>query len=91
MSALGVGGAGRTDPFATPKEAAAQEWSDEERRKAEALFAEQAVGGAERVARRLDELLEETGADELMLTNNVTDVDERIRSYERVVELFDRG
>lgn len=57
MSALGVGGAGRTDPFPTPKEAAAQEWSDEERRKAEALFAEQAVGGAERVARRLDELL----------------------------------
>ncbi|MER6989010.1 LLM class flavin-dependent oxidoreductase [Saccharopolyspora hirsuta] len=88
MSALGVGGGARTDPFAGPKEAAAQEWTDDERQRAEQLFAAQAIGGSEKVAGRLDELLAETGADELMLTNNVTDVDERIRSYARVLEIF---
>ncbi|GAA4873590.1 MsnO8 family LLM class oxidoreductase [Saccharopolyspora cebuensis] len=88
MSALGVGGAGRAEPFASPKEADAQEWTARQRAEADAIVAAQAIGDAEHVAGRLAELLATTGADELMVTNNVTDLDERIRCYERVRDLL---
>jgi alkanesulfonate monooxygenase SsuD/methylene tetrahydromethanopterin reductase-like flavin-dependent oxidoreductase (luciferase family) len=45
------------------------------------------VGDPESVGAQLDELLARTGADELMITTNVWDHDERMRSFELVAEL----
>jgi hypothetical protein len=38
------------------------------------------------VARQLAELRERTGADELMLTTQVYDIEDRIRSFELIAE-----
>ena len=46
----------------------------------------QAVGSPETVRRQLTELLERTGADELMLTTMVYDIEDRVRSFELVAE-----
>lgn len=63
-------------------------WNEQQRTKAELLLADQAVGGSETVAARLSELVTGTGADELMVTNNVTDVEERLNSHKRVHALW---
>ena len=46
----------------------------------------QATGSPETVRRQLTELVERTGADELMLTTMVYDIKDRIRSFELVTE-----
>lgn len=68
----------------SPEEAAAYDWADPERAAADALLASQAVGDPDEVRRALTDLLESTGANELMITNNITDVKEKIASLERV-------
>ena len=61
------------------------------RRKDEAKIADLSgsaiVGGPETVKRRLEELAEETQADELMITTMVYDHADRLRSYELVAEI----
>jgi alkanesulfonate monooxygenase SsuD/methylene tetrahydromethanopterin reductase-like flavin-dependent oxidoreductase (luciferase family) len=47
-------------------------------------FADQAIGSPDTVRRQLESLLERTGADELMLTTQVYDIGDRIRSLELV-------
>jgi luciferase family oxidoreductase group 1 len=47
------------------------------------------VGGIETVQRELTDLVERTGADELMLTSHVADADARIESLERIAEAFE--
>ena len=47
------------------------------------------VGSPETVRRGLQELVERTGADELMLSTMVSDHRERIRSFELVAEVMD--
>ncbi|MFD8694743.1 LLM class flavin-dependent oxidoreductase [Kitasatospora purpeofusca] len=84
---LRLNGASPIAPLPTVEEAAAYPWTEAERAAADALLSTQAVGDAEVVRRALADLLERTGADELMVTNNVTDVEEKIRSLERVREL----
>ncbi|MFD5393094.1 MsnO8 family LLM class oxidoreductase [Streptomyces sp. NPDC127097] len=71
-------------PFPTPAEAATHPFTEEERRALAGFRAQQAVGTPETVIRRLTELAGETGADELMLTTPVYDLDDRIRSYELI-------
>ena len=46
------------------------------------------VGGPATVHSELVDLIERTGADELMLTSQVADLDERIEGLERVAEAF---
>ncbi|MEU6996453.1 LLM class flavin-dependent oxidoreductase [Streptomyces sp. NPDC046465] len=87
-SALQVDGLVRAEPLPSPEDAAALDWPDKEREYAAELLAEQAVGGPESVRRRLGALIGETAPDELMITNNVTDPKEKLRSLERVRELF---
>ena len=60
-------------PFPSAEEAAAHEWTDGERAMADQVLAAQAVGSPETVERRLADLIEMTGADELMATVPVTD------------------
>ncbi|MFB7498527.1 LLM class flavin-dependent oxidoreductase [Streptomyces sp. NPDC056161] len=88
VSALEIGGLARHDPLPTPDEAAGYDWPDGKRDYAGTLLAGQAVGGPETVRRRLAELLDAARPDELMVTNNITDTKEKLRSLERVRELF---
>ncbi|AYG78218.1 hypothetical protein DWB77_00325 [Streptomyces hundungensis] len=71
-------------PFPTPADAAAHPFTPEERQALAGFRAQQACGTPETVVRRLAQLAAETGADELMLTTPVYDLDARVRSYELV-------
>ncbi|MFI6642572.1 MsnO8 family LLM class oxidoreductase [Streptomyces sp. NPDC050504] len=71
-------------PFPTPAEAAAHPFTEEEARALAGFRARQAVGTPETVVRRLAQLAEETGADELMLTTPVYDFRDRVGSYELI-------
>ena len=75
---------GRPGPLPTPEEAAAHDYTAQERAIVADRLAGQAVGGPETVARVLSELVAATGADELMLTTVVHDPAERLASFRRV-------
>lgn len=77
---------GRPEPLATPEEAAAYPFSEAERQFSRERMRGQALGSPETVRKQLTDLLEQTRADELMLTTMVYDVDERIRSFELIAE-----
>ena len=47
------------------------------------------VGGPQTVHAELGDLVERTGSDELMLTSQVTDPDQRIAGLERIAEAFE--
>ena len=82
---------GRPGTFPSPEEAAAHPWSEHERAWAASRAAQQAVGGPATVRARLDALLAETAADELMVTTMVHDPADRLRSFELVAGLADRA
>ena len=77
---------GKPQPLATPEEAAAHPYAPGEREIAWGRFESQAIGSPDTVRSRLAGLLERTGADELMLTTMVYDINDRIRSFELVCE-----
>ncbi len=78
--------AGRPQPLASPAEAAAYPYSERDRAFAAERFAGQALGSPDTVSRQLAQLVERTGADELMLTTMVYDISDRTRSFELVAE-----
>ena len=78
--------AGAPEPLASPEEAAAYPYSDFEREFAQERFTGQAIGSPETVRGQLAGLLERTGADELMLTALVYDIEDRIHSLELIAE-----
>jgi luciferase family oxidoreductase group 1 len=78
--------AGRPQPLATPEEAAAYPYAGLDREMARQRFADQAIGSPDTVSRQLAALLQRTGADELMLTAQVYDIDDRRRSLELIAE-----
>ncbi|HWW52732.1 MAG TPA: hypothetical protein VNY84_03135, partial [Acidimicrobiales bacterium] len=78
---------GRPGLLPTPHEAAEYQFTPSERRIVESRRSGQVVGGADAVRRRLDDLLAETDADELMVTTMVYDQADRLRSYARLAEL----
>ncbi|MGW1558101.1 LLM class flavin-dependent oxidoreductase [Streptomyces sp. NPDC002144] len=69
-------------PFPTPEEARAHVWSDEDRELVRDRIDTQFVGSPGRVADRLEQLQEATGADELLITTITHDHADRVRSYE---------
>jgi alkanesulfonate monooxygenase SsuD/methylene tetrahydromethanopterin reductase-like flavin-dependent oxidoreductase (luciferase family) len=74
-------------PFPSHDEVTAHQWSAAERELADQVLAAQAIGSAETVERRLAELIEMTGADELMATTPVTDQaarEESLRALARI-------
>lgn len=76
---------GRSDiPFPTPDEAAAHPFTVEEKQALTHFHGHQAHGSPDRVVRRLADLVDETGADELMLVTPVYALADRLRSYELV-------
>jgi luciferase family oxidoreductase group 1 len=78
--------AGMPQPLASPAEAAAYPYTELDRQYATERTAGQAVGSPETVGAALAGLLERTGADELMLTTMVYDIQDRIRSFELIAE-----
>jgi alkanesulfonate monooxygenase SsuD/methylene tetrahydromethanopterin reductase-like flavin-dependent oxidoreductase (luciferase family) len=60
-----------------------------ERRIADTYRSMQIVGGPSSVRARIEEVAEHTAADEVMVTTNVHDHAERLRSYERLAEVFE--
>lgn len=78
----------RPIPLPSPEEALAHEYSGAERRIAEAHRANQIVGGPESVQQQIEDLAERTATDEIVGTTAVYDHAERLRSYERLAEIF---
>ncbi len=69
-------------PFPTPDEARAHVWTDADRALVQDRIDTQFVGTPGRVASRLEQLAEATGADELLITTITHDHADRVRSYE---------
>ncbi|MET9908204.1 LLM class flavin-dependent oxidoreductase [Streptomyces sp. NPDC006476] len=77
-------------PFPTPEEARAHVWSDEDRELVRDRIDTQFVGSPGRVADRLEQLQEATGADELLITTITHDHADRVRSYELLAREWHR-
>jgi len=75
---------GRPSTLPSPEEADAFEYSPEQLEFVETWTASHVVGSPQTVAAKLRELLARTGANELMLTTNVFEHADRLRSYELV-------
>src|SRR5215211_6522942 len=80
---------GNPGPLPSPEEAIAYPYTPAERHLADAYRFMQVVGDPRIVRARLEELAERTAADEVMVTTNVYDHAERLRSYERLAEVFE--
>ncbi len=78
---------GRPGELPSPEEAAAYQFTPGERHMIDGFTSSHLVGDPDSVSAQLDDLLERTGADELMITTNVWDHEERMRSFELVAEL----
>ncbi len=78
---------GRPIPLPTPDEAARYEFSPEELAFVEQRKDGQALGSPKAVRAQLTELLRRTSVDELMITNQIYDLADRLRSYELVAGL----
>jgi alkanesulfonate monooxygenase SsuD/methylene tetrahydromethanopterin reductase-like flavin-dependent oxidoreductase (luciferase family) len=75
---------GRPSRLPSPEEAADYEYSRDESAFVDSWTASHVVGSPATVRERLLELQERTKADELILTTNVFDHADRLRSYELV-------
>ena len=80
---------GRPGRYPTPEEAAAYHFTPAEKEFVKAFTASHIVGSPDTVRRGLLELVDRTGANELMLSTMVSDHRERVRSYELVAEAMD--
>jgi luciferase family oxidoreductase group 1 len=79
---------GNPGPLRSPEEAMAYPYTPAERRLADAYRSMQVVGDPRTVRARIEELAARTAADEVMVTTNVHDHGERLRSYQRLAEAF---
>ena len=78
---------GRPIPLPTPQEAAAYEFSAGEWAFVEDRRAGQGLGSPSTVRGQLDALVGRTGVDELMITSQIYDIEDRVRSFELVAGL----
>ncbi|MEB8335956.1 LLM class flavin-dependent oxidoreductase [Streptomyces endophyticus] len=77
--------------FPTPEEARKYAWSDADRALVQDRIDTQFVGSPSTVVRRLAQLQEATGADELLITTITHDHADRVRSYELLAEEWKRS
>ena len=80
---------GNPGPLPSPEEAASYPYTPAERQLADAHGSMQVVGDPPSVRTQIEELAERTGADEIMVTTNVFDHADRLRSYELLAEAFE--
>jgi luciferase family oxidoreductase group 1 len=79
---------GTPRPLPSPKEAMDYSYDPAERRLADVYRSMQVIGDPRTVRARIEELTQHTVADEVMVTTNVYDHDERLRSYELLADVF---
>jgi luciferase family oxidoreductase group 1 len=79
---------GEFAPIPSPEEAQAYPYTQLERSVAESYRSLAYIGTPDRLRERLEALVLETGADELMVTATVYDRDERLRSFELLAGAF---
>jgi len=73
---------GTSGLFPPPVDSMEGRWSEVEKAGLQQTLAYAAVGSPETVAHRLEEIISETGADELMVTGQIFDHSARLRSFE---------
>jgi luciferase family oxidoreductase group 1 len=78
---------GRPGPFPTPEEAAERSFTPMEKEIIRSWASSAIVGGPATVERKLQELVERTGADELIVTTMVHGHADRLRSYDLLADL----
>jgi luciferase family oxidoreductase group 1 len=71
----------------TPEEAEQHAWTGQERAFAEHRLDSQVLGSPQEVRQQLDQLLADTGADELMVTTTAHAFADRLRSYELLAQV----
>jgi alkanesulfonate monooxygenase SsuD/methylene tetrahydromethanopterin reductase-like flavin-dependent oxidoreductase (luciferase family) len=76
-------------PFPTPEQAAAHDWSEEDRALVADRIDTQFAGSPSTVAERLRVLRRVTGADELLVTTITHDHADRVRSFQLLAEEWD--
>jgi alkanesulfonate monooxygenase SsuD/methylene tetrahydromethanopterin reductase-like flavin-dependent oxidoreductase (luciferase family) len=81
----------RPGPLPSPEEAAAHRWTEAERQIAESSRRFVSVGTPDQVVDDLRRRAAHATADELIVTTNVHDPAERIRSYELLASAFGLG
>ena len=74
-------------PLPTLAEIEAHEWTRDERAHADAYLQTQVVGSPETVRTKLEQLVAETGADEVMATATIPDAHARVQSFTLLAEL----
>lgn len=79
---------GRSGPIPTPQEALAYVYTPQEQFLAQTARAQRIIGTPEQVKGQLDNLIEHTRADELMITTFVYGHENRVRVLEILAELF---
>lgn len=77
---------GVREPMKPPIEDIDAYWSEQEKAQAMQMLACSVIGGPETVRKGIDELLERTGADELMIVSDTFDPAMRLRSVEIIAE-----
>ena len=75
---------GKPGPLPSPKEAMGSTYTMAERQLADAYSSMRVVGDPSAVRTRIEELAERTLAEEVMVTTNIYDHAERLRSYNRL-------
>jgi luciferase family oxidoreductase group 1 len=80
---------GRPAPIASPEEAKAYHYTAAEREIVQDHRGRQMIGRPEVVREKLLQLVEETGADELMISAMVYGYENRVRAYKLLAEAFD--
>ena len=81
---------GTPGPLPPPVDSMDDRWSPVEKAQVERALARAAVGAPEAVRQTLAAFIEETGADELMVTSQIFDHRARLRSFEIVAEMMIR-
>jgi luciferase family oxidoreductase group 1 len=74
----------------TIEEANAYPYTDEERAHVEHILGAHVFGSPATVRKRIEELVELTQADEVMVSAMFAETDERVRSFERIADVFAR-
>ncbi|OLT12858.1 alkanal monooxygenase [Actinomadura sp. CNU-125] len=79
---------GKPGPLPSPAETAAYPYTPIERQIVQSRLKDQVIGGPETVKRRLDELVEQTGVDEVMVVTQVFEQADRLKSYDILADLY---
>ena len=80
---------GRPSTYPSPEEAAAHEFSPFEREIVRGFTSSHVIGSPDTVRRGLLDLVNRTGADELLITTNVWDPADRLHSFQLVADAMD--